>query len=329
MKTTNHPFQSRIAYKGELKILIDKVIDLYKLDKYKDHLVIEVGYEDFNIKLTTSKKNYLLKFFADFRNKEECLRYVDIMSAAIKAGIQHPKLYKSSQGYFSEINIDNTKTRLVVIDFIDGKNFYELKIKPSPKEQEFIIKQVVKINQLQIKPKYLYDSWAAVNFVKEYENIKNKLSAEDKKNIEPIYEEFKKSEIKSLPRCFVHGDIIDTNVIKEKNSGNLYILDFAVSNIYPRIQELAILLCDILFDYKNKDCFINTYNKTLIEYQKTIALTQKEITLLPLFIKVCHAMHIIGATKANVEEGLNEENEHWLNMGRQGLEFSKEFKRTL
>ena len=126
-----------------------------------------------------------------------------------------------------------------------------------------------------------------------------------------------------MPHCFVHGDIIDTNVIRSEG-GKLYVLDFSVSNVYPRIQELAVMLCDILFN-SDKDKFNEIYIRTLRTYQNTTNLEEVEVNALPLYVQAAHAMHIIGSVKSAVKEGDSEENDHWMKVGREGLKFTLEF----
>jgi Ser/Thr protein kinase RdoA (MazF antagonist) len=132
-------------------------------------------------------------------------------------------------------------------------------------------------------------------------------------------EEFKSLDVKELPHCFVHGDMIATNVMKDKQ-GQLWIIDFAVSNYYPRIQEIAVLACNLLFDPVNKSKTKNNLEIALEEYQRGIKLTDKELAALPTYIKLAHAMHILGGSHGNAT-GLStpEENEHWIQEGREGL----------
>ncbi len=318
MNSKPHPFQKRIKYQGDITILLKQVAKDYNLGKYKSHEVVGVGYEDFNVILETDKYKYFVKFLADFRDEKECKRYVEIINTALKNNIRHPKLYKSNQGGLYEIDTKDGMIRLIVLEYIDGKTFFDLKQKPTEAEQNILIEQAALINKIDFKPTFLYDSWAVVNFLKEYKEIKDKLKQSDIDLIQPIVDQFSQIDIESLPHCFVHGDIIDTNVMKSKD-GDLLILDFAVSNYYPRIQELAVMLCDILFDPKKSEGFKEVYKRTLSVYQKYIKLTYLELETLPLYIKAAHAMHIIGAAKSAIDMGESEENDHWMEAGRQGI----------
>ena len=66
-----------------------------------------------------------------------------------------------------------------------------------------------------------------VEYIAEY---KLKLLFGDKKtkivDIEPLIKKYKELNIDSLPKAFVHGDIIATNVMQD-TKGNLKIIDLA------------------------------------------------------------------------------------------------------
>ena len=62
------------------------------------------------------------------------------------------------------------------------------------------------------------------------------------------------------------------------------------------------------------------YKLALDEYQKQNKLTKLEVETLPLYLKAAHAMHVIGAGREKYKKGNeSDENEYWLNQGRNGL----------
>ena len=123
------------------------------------------------------------------------------------------------------------------------------------------------------------DEWAITNFLKEFKKKKGTLSKEDLELIEPLVKKFKDMKIEELPHCFVHGDIIVTNVMKDSND-KLWIIDFSVSNYYPRIQELAVLACNLFFDEDNKEESDKNMKIALEEYQKKIQILKNQINIL-------------------------------------------------
>lgn len=317
-------FQKRINYQGSLKSFLQQVCKDFSIGEYKDYKIIPIGYEDFNLVVVTDRDKYFVKIFGSFRGKNECSRYVGIMEGALRAGVSHPSLFQSNQGYLHELSNNNQTDRLCVMQYIDGKIFYELQTNPTTEEKRFIIKQAALINKIDIKPSMIYDQWAITNFLREYNKKEKYLNKDDKKLVEPMIGIYNSLSIGSLPHCFVHGDIIKTNVMRGA-SGDIYILDFAVANYYPRIQELAIILCDLFFDAKNPDEFPQNYNLAVSEYQKYVVLTHNELEKLPNYIKLAHTMHVISANYEKIVNGnQSSENEYFLEMGRVGLKYTSQ-----
>jgi thiamine kinase-like enzyme len=85
-----------------------------------------------------------------------------------------------------------------------------------------------------------------INIAKEFEEAKKHMSDQEVSIIWPFVSRFiDHIQIDQLPKCFVHWDILKTNIIRSIN-GDFYIVDYSVANIYPRIQDLAVLLCNVL-----------------------------------------------------------------------------------
>jgi len=312
-------FKARINYSGDIKNISVQICKDYDLGEFKSNKLILMGYEDFNFILETTKGKYFVKVFAKFRDLKDCKRYIEIMEYAIDAKVSVPKLLKSNQGFLYIKDINKTNMRLCVAEFIDGKTLFELKEKLNKDEIKFIVKQASLINSIDLKPKFMDDEWAITNFLKEFEKKKDALSKEDLELIEPLVKELKKIEIKKLPHCFVHGDIIATNVMKDSKN-KLWIIDFSVSNYYPRIQELAVLACNLFFNEDNKKESNKNMEIVLEEYQKEIKLTEKELDSLEIYIKLAHAMHLLSGNFEKVKKNNNSyENEYWINQGRKGL----------
>jgi len=314
-------FQKRINYQGSLKPFLQKVCSDFNIGEYKSHEIVPIGYEDFNLFLLTDKDKYFVKIFGSFRDKSECSRYVEIMESVLKAGVSHPKLYKSNKGYLYEITSDDLVDRLCVMQFIDGKIFYELQTTPTVEEMRFVIKQAALINKIDIKPSPVYDHWAITSFLKEYGEKGQYLNEDDQNLVKPLVEVYKSLEIEKLPHCFVHGDITKTNTMKSTKDG-IYILDFAVANHYPRIQELAVILCDLFFNPENPDSFPENYELALSEYQKYIFLTPDELKKLPSYVRLAYTMHVLLANYEKVvRKNSSAENEYFLGMGKIGLKY--------
>lgn len=313
-------YAGRIGYKGKLEDISHAVCNNFDLGEFTSNELILIGYEDFNFALESTKGKYFVKVFANFRSDEDCQRYVKVITKAVNAKVKTPRLYKSKQGYIHKLALQDCNLRLCVMEYIEGQNLFSSGQTLNSKEIKTLAQQAALINSIDIKPKPIYDSWAIVNFLKEFRKTKKYLSSRDLELVEPLVREFKELRIEELPHCFVHGDILTTNVMKDKED-NLWVIDFSVANYYPRIQELAVLACNLFFDSESKTKSEENLNLALAEYQKKIILTDRELMVLPTYIKLAHAMHIIGATYSKaVGNNTSEENKYWLRQGRLGLE---------
>jgi len=72
------------------------------------------------------------------------------------------------------------------MEYISGKTLYELGAKPNIKEIKFLARQAAKINLIKIKPVFVYDTFAIINFLKEFKKTKKLFSASDLKLIASI-----------------------------------------------------------------------------------------------------------------------------------------------
>jgi Ser/Thr protein kinase RdoA (MazF antagonist) len=327
--TSGHPdavYKGRIGYTGNLNDLAEGICTGYRLGKLVSTEIVKFGYEDLNMVVKTDKGKYFVKILSRNRDVETRVwgtskRYMDTMNRASYSGANVPKLMNFNVSYFSSLAPINSAAELkvCVMEFIDGENLYASGINLTESEIKTLAKQVALIDKMDLKPEPIYDEWSIVNFANEFKAKGKYLEADDRTLIEPVLEEFNKIKLAPLPHCFVHGDILKTNVIKDK-TGKLWIVDFAVSNYYPRIVELAVLACNVLFDENSKEVSESNLKSALKEYEKYINLTEEEHRLIPLFVRAAHAMHLLSANYQKVVNGNStKENEYWMKQGRTGL----------
>ena len=308
-------YKERIGANHEITEICQHICRDFKLGNFLDYKVTLVGYEDFNFALDTNKGRYFVKIFNKDRTDEECHRIVGVLEKALEARVSTPKLFKSNQGRLYQQN----KLRICVMQYISGKDIFSLQTELGKDDIRYLAKQASLINSIDIKPKPIYDSWAITNFPSEFKQKGDKLKPEDLRLVKPLLSAYRNLRIRTLPHCFVHGDIIKTNVMKDEK-GKLWIIDFSCANYYPRIQELAVLACDLFFDKNSSEQSNNNLEIALKEYQKIVKLTDRELNSLPAYIKLAHAMHLLRANYEKVANGTtSRENEYYLQLGRAGL----------
>ena len=303
-------FEDRINLKQPLDELSKQVCEEYGLGEFINNQLIEIGYEDYNYVLTTSSGKFVVKVFSSDRTNDDAHMLAQRATVAYENGVSSPKIHKTKDGETLFIFcLNNIEFRVLVMEYIDGSNFYCLKQLPSEGELKIIATELAKLNNIEYKPNFIYDKWAIVNFVEEYNKNISLVCDEDKPLIDQAYEMFKSCDFSKLKHGFVHGDIIETNVIKNKQ-GKLFFIDFSVSNYLPRIVDLAVTICDLCLDLENIHDAKQRAKIFVEAYEKTSPLSDYEKQALRKFI-VCHqAITILETTREKEIEGnTTEENE--------------------
>lgn len=315
---------NRLNYSGNLRPVVGRLCIAYRIGQPRNFSVIETGYEDCNVMIETLWGKYVAKIFSKIRSQKDIDRYSTIMEKAMDAGVNHPPLAKTGNG--EVVYTDNAANgiSMVLMKFIEGKTFLELDRSLDDKERQAVIEQAAKVNRIDYHPAYLFDTWAIPNIKVMFERVRKFIQPDDIKLVEQAIALYDEIPTDDLPQCFVHGDFTKANVMKG-DDGKIYILDFSVANWYPRIQELAVIAANLLY---NKNSSLSLRDKTEIvssEYSKFNPLTKKEKQYLYSYALAGAAMEFMGAHQEKYINGNDsKETDYWLNLGRNGLK--KEFK---
>ncbi len=312
-------FIRRIPYSGSLDTFVAHVVKALQLGEFIQYSIITVGYEDLNIRLETKSSVYLVKCFGSFRDYANCKRYVDILTQVVDRGIRHPKLYENAGSFLHNYKNGQETVWYCVMDFIDGKSFYDLGVRPTKEEAIVLIQEAAKINSLDITPDDYYDEWSPVNFVNEYSLKRQYLSHEAQSYLDTFVKPFSLINLSALTQALVHGDIIRANVIKDSHA-NLYIVDYSMAARKPRLQELSVLLCGMFFNENDPSHF--TQYLDLVKKVYTPVLPKIEYEALPLFITAVFAMYAMqGEYSRAVKDMHTKENDYWVTVGNIGLQY--------
>ena len=313
-------FESRINLNIPLEHLSQKVCSEYNLGDFVDNQLIEIGYEDYNYILTTKNGKYVVKVFSNDRTDNNAQELAERAYVAYANGVSCPKIHKTKDDKcLLVLSLGNVEFRLLVMDYINGKDFFSLKELPNNSELELIAKELAKLNTIEFNPPFIYDKWAIVNFIEEYNKNISLVENEDKPLIDKAFKAFSSCDLSKLKYGFVHGDIIETNVVRDIN-GKIYFIDFSVSNYQPRIVDLAITICDLCLDLDNIEMSKTRAKNFINAYEKVSPLSTYEKQCLRKFI-VCHqAITILQCMREKkVELNDSEENDSFLQKGKQGL----------
>ncbi len=314
-------FYDRINLKSDLSDLSKVICKKYNLGQYISEEIILVGYEDFNFILTTDTGKFCVKVFNKERTSEDVQKYIDRIELANSLNINTPKVHNFNNGILCEIALNNVKFRLCVFQYIDGKSFYDLNEIPTETEIKNIIEQMAHIHNAKLESDFIYDKWTITNFVKEYEEKEKYLNNKYNEVFKSLAHKIADVKFEELPTSFVHGDIISSNVMKDK-SNKLWIIDFAVSNYLPRIVDLAVTSCNLCINPESIDKTISSTKMILEEYQKYNKLTDYELECFPLFYDLANAMGILQISYLDSLGEISEEDKFWLTESEKGLSFS-------
>jgi Ser/Thr protein kinase RdoA (MazF antagonist) len=312
-------YHDRLNFDGNFDTLISRVANDFSLDIVSGHSIVEVGFEDFNVKISTKSGDYLAKIFSKNRTADEIDRNVTNIEKAITGGVNHPELMLcNGSALYSDTD---SGLKMVVMRFIAGKTFYDLSTTPSDEDLTLIAAEAVKINSIDYDPPYLFDSWAIPNMQRMFDKVKDHLTDEGRKLVEGAFAHYERMPLDELPKCYVHGDLIKTNLIKG-DDGKIYVIDFSVANTYPRIQELAVMAANLLFDEKSGN------TKPLTERVDTViaaylsaggTLTDLEKAHVFNYALPAAAMEYMGSVNERVIGDTSDEIAYWEKLGLNGL----------
>lgn len=310
----------RINLNTDLSNISKIICDNYKLGNYVSDKIVEIGYEDFNYILTTDENKYFIKILYDGRDENESNDYLERLKSVCETEVAFPKLLNVDGNYLFKITIENVTYRIFVFEYIDGSNLFELNQELTDEELKFIADQINLIHKINIKPNFIYDSWAISSFPKEYNKKKDVISDDYKSIIEELYNQYNSINFDNLPHAFVHGDLMNTNIMRDK-SGKLWLIDFAVSNYLPRIQDLVVASCNLCMTDNDERSFQRI--KVLInEYSKNNKLTEYEKEAFKILFKISNAMFLMQSSYQISIGNDSKETLFWNEKGKNGLIFS-------
>lgn len=308
----------RINNVRDIDFISKKICEEYKLGKYVRYELIEVGYEDFNYFLYTESGVYVVKIFNKDREDSSCDRLINILVKSYKNNIPVPKIYTHDGRYIYEIQVGDISLKLFVMEYV-GLDLWSMKHSLSDDELREVARIAAMINSVDYNIKEpFYDEWTVTNLQSEYDKKKHCLTSEDDKIISKIVEEFSLIDFNKIRYSYVHGDIIKANILLNKESNKLCVIDFSAFNYLPRIVEITASMLGLCIADDRKTT-IKKMNFFLSCYNSFSPLDKEEVEILPLMLKALASMYVIQSSFINYNLGDYVENDYWLGQGRKFL----------
>lgn len=306
----------RVSNTEDIKYILKEVCIAYKIGEYKKHKIVEIGYEDFNVILDTTFGKYFVKILNEDRTNEECQRLANIYETSRKNNINVPKIYKNDNKLILKVNRKNTVLRILLMEYIKGINMYELGRELTLEEIRQVAIQASNINRIDFKVEPYYDEWTLTNFKSEYDKKCNLICEEDKEIVDRCYKEFIKIDLDDLPKAYIHGDIMNANLIKDEEK--IWLIDFSALSYLPRIIELVVMTYGICV-CNNREESIKRLNYMLNIYNKQNQITEKELDKFNTILNAMGAMSIMQASYIKKTSGNFEENQYWIDKGKETI----------
>lgn len=292
---------------GDLALIKKDIEKLYNL-KINSTTIITQGYEDLNLKLTTNECSYFVKIFNKNRTKQECEEIIDRFVSVCETGVMCPEILKPIKGdrLLSQTKQGKRNIYYLVMEFIEGKDYLKINRTLTKKEMLQLIKSSQKLSLLN-KHYYIYNAWEVNNFAKEYEANLYLLKDDIKNELNSIYEKFKKLDMESLPKSFIHGDINAGNTILN-TTNKLVLVDFCSANYTSRINEILTMCASGLIVDENSSKTIKNIRSAFKIWCREMKATKVEKQNFYFLYQVQTALNYLQAYIENEKGNSTEEN---------------------
>jgi Ser/Thr protein kinase RdoA (MazF antagonist) len=279
---------SRIS--TSLPELVAHVAADYELGAVDDWSVLATGYEDCNIDLRARRARVVIKVFAVGRPAGIAARTAGLIDAVRETGVRHPRLHADAAG--RQVHSYDGH-QLLVMDFAPGRTFYDLGRPPDQAELARVVEQAARIHACDARPEPVFDSWAIANLVPLAGQVGELLSTRQRRLVDAAITEMARVGFWSLPVTLIHADLTAGNVLLGPD-GAVTVLDFALANRWPRLQELAVIAASLMHGSPGAlparlDAVARMYSAA-----GPASLTPAEEAALPAFGRAAAAMELLG-----------------------------------
>jgi Ser/Thr protein kinase RdoA (MazF antagonist) len=295
--------------------LVAHVAAEYQLGGVVDWSVLATGYEDCNIDLRTTQARLVVKVFAAGRPAGIAGRTAGVIRAVREAGVRHPRLHADATG--DDVHSYDGH-QLLVMDFAPGRTFFDLGRPPDQAELARLMEQAVRIHACQARPRPVFDSWAVANLVPLAGQVGDLLDAGQRGLVDDAISAMAAADFWSLPVTLIHSDLTAGNVLLGPG-GELTVLDFALANRWPRVQELAVIAASLMHGSPLPLPARLEVVAGLYSAAGPAPLTPEEQAALPAFGRAAAAMELLGGLNQWRQGNRGKETDSLIELGTAGL----------
>jgi Ser/Thr protein kinase RdoA (MazF antagonist) len=295
--------------------LVDHVAAEYGLGDLREWSVLTTGYEDCNVDMRAGSFRVVVKIFAAERPRRIAERTASLILQARAAGVRHPRLYPDGSGGLVHAYDGH---QLVVMDFAPGRTFYDLGRPPGPGELAAVVEQAVRIHSMDAHPEPVFDPWAIDNLVPLAGQVSGLLDGERRRLVDGAISGIRGIDWRALPEALIHADLTAGNVLLGAD-GAVHVLDFALANRWPRLQELAVIAASLLHGSPDPLRARMEHVAALYSAASPAPLTEAELGALHVFGRAAAAMELLGGLNQWRQGNHGAETDSLIEIGTTGL----------
>lgn len=301
----------RIGKKVNIKQLSEDICKTYELGKYKTHRIIPIGADDLSYYLYTEKGKYIVKNINCKKGLNDIGLWIKKNKTIEKNKIRAPKIIPNHGRNVFISELDGIYINSILMECIDGRDLWTLNEPITKQDIKKIVELAISFHKIEDKIEIeQYDEDCFVRLEEAYQKAKKNVSFGLKYDIRKYIKKMKRVDFNRLPKCFIHGDFISTNIMKDKK-GEMWLIDFFESGRGIRILDIVKILNSVIFQYNYKEQADELETYFLQEYQKQMPLTSYELKVLGLLRKADAYTGIMLGT-LDEKENNNEEVQYWL-----------------
>jgi Ser/Thr protein kinase RdoA (MazF antagonist) len=176
----------------------------------------------------------------------------------------------------------------------------------------------VRIHACPARPERVFDSWAIANLVPLAGQVGDLLDTGQRRLVDDAISAMAAAGFWSLPVTLIHADLTAGNVLLGPD-GELTVLDFALANRWPRLQELAVIAASLMHGSPlplpaRLDAVARLYSAA-----GPAPLTPEEEAALPAFGRAAAAMELLGGLNQWRQGNRGPETDSLIDLGTAGL----------
>ncbi len=146
-----------------------------------------------------------------------------------------------------------------------------------------MIEQAALIHRIDAHPEPVFDPWAIANLVPLAGQVGHLLDDEQRRLVDGAIAELADVGWDALPHALIHADLTSGNVLLSPD-GEVTILDFALANRWPRLQDLAVIAASLMHGSPG----------TLPERMRHVARMYSAVAAVPLSAREEEALDAFG-----------------------------------